>query len=84
MWVSTSHIADEFDFGCCMLVGVAVRAVRAVSQGADSAVVLFSPPVNVLAAGFITECCLCDSVFERIFNYCLLKPHILCYLIHSE
>ena len=24
------------------------------------------------------------AVFQRIFNYCLPKPHCLCYLFHSE
>jgi len=24
------------------------------------------------------------AVFFRIFNYCLLEPHVLCYLFHSE
>ena len=47
-------------------------------------VVLLSPAVDVLAAGFVTNGRCCDAVFQRILHYRLLKPHVLCYLIHSE
>lgn len=50
MRVSAAHIANKFDFGLCVLIWVAVGTVRAVGQRADSTVVFFSPPVNVLAA----------------------------------
>ena len=82
--VPAAHILNELHLGICVLVGMAVGPVRAVRQGADAAVILFAPAVDVLPGGFVVLRCLCDAFFVRITNYCLLKPHILCYLIHSE
>lgn len=82
--VPAAHIPDEFDLIGCVLLWVAVRAVRAVSKGLDCAVILLTPAVDVLTAGFVTDGCFCHAIFQGIFNYHLLKPHVLCYLIHSE
>ena len=84
MRVPAAHILDEFDFGICVLIGVAVRAVGAVRQRTDCAVILLPPTVDILSGCLVADCSLCDAVFQRIFNYYLLKPHVLCYLIHSE
>ena len=67
-----------------MLVRVAVGTVRAVRQRTHRSVVLLAPAVDILSAGFVADCRCGYTVFLRIFNYCLLKPHVLCYLIHSE
>lgn len=84
MRVSSSHVLDEGDLFLGMLVRVAVRAVGTICQRADSSVVFLSPTVDVLPAGFVADGGICYAVFERILNYHLLKPHILCYRIHSE
>ena len=84
MRVPTSHIFDEFDFCIRMLIGVAVRAVGAVCQGTDRAVIFLTPAVDILSAGLVADGCFSYTIFEGIFNYHLLKPHVLCYLTHSE
>ena len=82
--VPAAHVLDELDLGICMLVRVVVRAVRAICKGTNCSVVLLTPAVDVLPGGFVADCSLCDAVLKRILNYYLLKPHVLCYLIHSE
>ena len=84
MRVSAAHIFHEGDFFRCVLVWMAVRTVRTVSKGANGSVVLLTPAVYVLPACFVTDRRIGYSVLEGIFNYCLLKMHVLCYLIHSE
>ncbi len=83
MRVSAAHIFDEGDFFRCVLVRMAVRTVRTVSKGANRAVVLFAPAIDVLTACFAANRRIGYSVLEGIFNYCLPKQHVLCYLIHS-
>ena len=82
--IPAAHIFDELNLVLGMLVGMAVRAVRAVCQGLERAVVLLAPPIDVLSAGLVADGSICDAIFERILNYHLLKPHVLCYLTHSE
>ena len=83
MRVSTAHIPDQLDLGFCVLVWMAVRPVRAVCQRTHRSVVFLSPAVDILPAGFVANRRSCYPMFQRIINYCLLKPHVLCYLIHS-
>ena len=82
--VPAAHILDELDLGVGVLVGMAVRAMRSVCQGLKCTVILLTPPVDVLSAGLVADGSLCYAVIERIRNYYLLKPHVLCYLTHSE
>ena len=67
-----------------MLIRVAVRTMRVICHGLWCAVILLPPTVDVLSAGLVADGCFCDAMFERILNYHLLKPHVLCYLTHSE
>ncbi len=82
--IPAAHILDEFDLIFCVLIGMAVRAMGAVCQGAHRTVILLAPAVDILSGCLVADRCLCYSVLERILNYHLLKPHVLCYLIHSE
>ena len=84
MRVSAAHIFDKSDLFLCMLIRMAVGTVRTICQRTHRSVVLLPPAVDILAAGFVADCRCGYTVFKRIFNYCLLKPHVLCYLIHSE
>lgn len=84
MRVPAAHIFDELDLSICVLVGMAMGTVRAVCQGLKCAVVFLAPAVDVLSGGLVADSSLCDAIFERIFNYHLLKSHVLCYLTHSE
>ena len=84
MGVSATHILDELDFFCCVLIRVTVRTMRTVCQGTNCTIVLLSPTVDVLSGSLVADCCLCNTIFEGIFNYYLLKSHVLCYLTHSE
>ena len=36
-----------------------------------------------LSGGLVADCSGCNTVLQRILNYCFLKPHVLCYLMHS-
>ena len=67
-----------------MLIRMAVGTVGAVRQRAHRSIVLLPPAFNRLTAGFAADCRCGYTVFQRIFNYRLLKPHVLWYLIHSE
>ena len=82
--VSAAHIFDELDLSFSVLIGMAVRPMRAIRKGTNCSVVLLPPTVDILPGCLIADCSLCDAIFERILNYHLLKPHVLCYLIHSE
>ena len=84
MRVPAAHILNQRDLRLCVLIGMAVGTTGAVNEGTDISVVFLSPTVDVLAAGFVADCSLCDTVLHGIVNYRLLIPHILCYLIHSE
>ena len=53
-------------------------------QGCQCAIVAVLLSINILAADIISDSSLCGSVFQCVFNYCLPKPHILCYCIHGE
>ena len=83
MRVPAAHIPDQLDLGLCVLVGMAVGPMGAVCQRSNCSVVFLSPAVDVLSAGLVADGGGRNAVFQRIFNYCLLKPHVLCYLIHS-
>ena len=83
MWVPAAHIPNEGNFLFCMLIRVTVRAVRAVCKRTNRPIIFLPPAVDILSAGLVVDRGGCYAVFQRIFNYCLLKPHILCYLIHS-
>jgi hypothetical protein len=37
-----------------------------------------------LPVGVVADRCFCNTIFQRIFNYCLPIPHRLCYCIHGE
>jgi len=73
-----------FNFSFGVLIGMAVRAVRTLCQGLERTVILLAPAVDVLPGGLVADGGFGHSVIERIFNYHLLKPHVLCYLTHSE
>jgi len=82
--IPAAHILYELELGFRMLVGMAVRTVSTVCKGVNCSVIFLTPAVDVLPGGLVADGCLGDSVFERILNYHLLKPHVLCYLTHSE
>ena len=82
--IPAAHVLDERNLCFGVLVGMAVGTVRAVCQRLQCTVILLAPAVDVLSAGLVADGGLCDAVLERIFNYHLLKPHVLCYLTHSE
>lgn len=84
MGIPTAHVPDELDFIFCVLIWVTVWTVRAVGKGLDCAVILLTPAIDVLPAGFVADRGFGHAIFQRIFNYHLLKTHILCYLTHSE
>ena len=50
----------------------------------NRAVILSTPTADVLPGSLITDSCPCYAMTERIRNYYLLKPHILCDLTHRE
>lgn len=83
MRIPAAHILDQLDLGFCVLVWMTVRAMGTVCQGTNCAVILLTPTVDVLPGGLVADCSSCNTVLQRIFNDCLLKPHVLCYLIHS-
>ena len=78
MRIPPAHIFEELDLGFGALFRMAVRLVGAVCKGFDCSVILLAPTVDVLPEGFVADRCFCDTIFEIIFNYCLLKPHVLC------
>ena len=65
-----------------VLVRVAVRTMGTICQRVECTVVFLSPAVDVLSGSLVADSGLCDTVGERILNYHLLKPYVLCYLIH--
>ena len=81
--VSAAHILNQLQFPICVLFWMAVRPVRAVSEGLNRTVILFAPTIDVLPGGLIADGGFGNAVFQRIFNSRLLKAHILCYLIHG-
>ena len=52
-----------------MLIGVAVRTVRAVQQRVERSVVTFQPAVDVLPVCPVADGCLCDAVLELGIAY---------------
>ena len=82
--VPAAHILDELNLRISVLVRMAVRTMRAVCQGLKRTIILLAPTVDILSGGLVANRSLCNAMFERIFNYHLLKPHVLCYLTHSE
>ena len=63
---------------------MAVGTMGAVGERVYVTIVFLAPTVDVLTACFVANGRLCDTMFHGIFNYRLLIPHVLCYLIHSE
>ena len=82
--VSAAHILDEFNLIGGVLLWMAVGTVRVVCEGLKCSVVFLAPTVDILPSSLVADSCLCYAVIERILNYYLLKPHVLCYLTHSE
>ena len=74
---------DQFDLCLCMLIWIAVGSVGAVGQRADCPIIFLAPAVDILPAGLVVDRSGCNTVLQRVLNYCLLKSHVLCYLIHS-
>lgn len=66
--VPTAHIQDEFDLLWCVLIWMAVRAVRTVLQRVQRAVIALHPAVDILAVGVVTDCCLRNAVFLSELN----------------
>ena len=83
MRVSAAHVFNKGNLFFCMLLWMTVGSMRAVCQRTHRSVIFLSPTVDILSAGFVANRCPRHTVFQRIFYYCLLIPHILCYLIHS-
>ena len=84
MRIPAPHILNELDLGIGVLIGVAVRTVRAVCQRLECTVILLAPAVDILSGSLVADRSRCNTFFEGILNYHLLKPHVLCYLTHSE
>ena len=82
--ISAAHIPDELQLLRRMLVRMAVRAVGAVCEGLEGAVVAFPPAVDILAVGMVADGCFCDAIFLRVLDKGLPVAHGLCYLIHGE
>lgn len=57
-----THIQDQLDFLRSMLIWMPVRAMRAILQRVQCAVITLYPAVNVLPVGVITHCSLCNAV----------------------
>lgn len=60
------------------------HAVQARDRSGVTVIVMLVPAVNILSILLIADCCLRNSVLQRIRNYSLPKPHILHYPTHSE
>ena len=57
-----THIQDQLDFLRSMLIWMPVRAMRAILQRVQCAVIALYPAVNVLPVGVITHRSLCNAV----------------------
>ena len=82
--VAPQHIQDKFDLLRCVLIGMAVRAVGTICLRTQSSVIFLAPTIDVLSARLVAFRYRSYSILKGILYCCLLKPHILCYLIHSE
>ena len=61
-----------------------MRSAWFLPKGFKRSVIPFQLSADVLSVRFVLDCRLCYSVFLRIFQKGLTKPHILCYTIHSN
>lgn len=84
VWVPPAHILYQRDLSLCVLIWVTVRTVGAVCQRVYVSVVFLLPTIDILPTGLVADSGFRNAVLHRILNYCLLIPHVLCYLIHSE
>ena len=82
--VPAAHIPDQFDLSVCVLSGMDVGPVGTIGQRENRSIIRFAPAIDILPAGLVVNRCGCYAVLQRIFNDCLLKTHIPCYLIHGE
>lgn len=53
MRIPATHIHDELQLGVGVCIGMAVRAVRAVCQGMNVAVVLLAPTIDILSGSLV-------------------------------
>ena len=65
---SPQHIQDELRFLWCVLIWMAVRAVRVIRQRLKRSVVTFEPAVDILTVGVVADCRFCYAVFLRVAN----------------
>ena len=82
--IPSAHILYQRDLSLCVLLWVPVRTVGAVCQRVNISIVFLLPTIDILTTRLVADSSLRDAMLHRILNYCLLIPHVLCYLIHSE
>lgn len=66
--VAPEHVQNEFGFFRCMLIWVAVRAMRAVGKRLQGSVVPFEPAIDILPVLVVADRGLCDAVFLCVMN----------------
>ena len=59
--IPVAHIQNQLDFLRSMLIWMPVRAMRAILQRVQCAVIALHPAVNVLPVGVITHRSLCNT-----------------------
>lgn len=64
MRIPSPHIFNELYLLRRVLAGMAERAMRAVHNGLEGAVIAFHPAIAVLPIGLVAGRCLCDIVFH--------------------
>ena len=68
IWVSAPHFVDELDLIGSVLIGVAVRTVRAILQRLQRSVIAFHPAVDVLPVCPVPDRRCCDAIFLCVVN----------------
>lgn len=66
--IAAAHIFNEFDFLWGVLVGVMMRAVRAILQRMQRPVVAFEPAVDILSVCMVADSCFCYPLLLCVTN----------------